>query len=481
MTPAWTFALGAVLVLFVVAMFALSLAVRERVHDVDDFVVAGRRLPFWLAMPGLFATWFGAGTLLTATDEARASGLQSIALEPLGSGLCLLVAGFFFAERLWDMKLLTVIDFYRRRFGVRAEILAGILMVPGYLGWIAAQFLALAELLDLFFGIPEAAGIMLVAAVGAFYTLVGGMWSVTLTDAVQVLLLVLGLLILGTEVAWTLGNGDPIGGTATLLSSIPPEKRTVIPTDTLGEAVGWVTLLSIAALGNIPAQDLTQRIFASESGRTARRACSAAGVAYIAVGMVPILLGLGTLDRVPDEGSSALAAVATHFMHPAPLIVFVLAIFAAVLSTIDSAMLSPATVLAQNIAPHVPALSRLAVDGLTLNRAMVAFVTLLSLVVAFSGASAYELLETAYAIGLVALLVPLAVGLFSEVGDESAALWSMGLSTVLWGGHLAVGAEDFLSLTPAMPATLASTLVGLLAYYGVATLRRESPSPSARH
>lgn len=473
MTPGWTLILGAVLVLFVVVMFALSFAVSERVHDVDDFVVAGRRLPFWLAMPGLFATWFGAGTLLTATDEARVGGLETIALEPLGSGLCLLIAGWFFAERLWNMKLLTVIDFYRNRFGARAEVVAGLLMVPGYLGWIAAQFLALAELLELFFGFPVPAGIALVAAVGALYTLVGGMWSVTLTDAVQVALLVLGLLVLGIDVAWTLGDGDPIAGAGTLLAGIPLDKRTLIPTETLGEAVGWVTLLAVAALGNIPAQDLTQRIFASESAPVAKRACTAAGAAYITVGMIPVLVGLGTIDLVPGNGGPTLAAVATHFMHPVPLIIFIVAIFAAVLSTIDSALLSPATVLAQNIVPNVPALARRKIDGLKMNRGMVGLVTLLSLALAFSGASAYELLETAYAIGLVALLVPLAVGLYSDVGDESAALGAMGLSTIVWCAHLTVGTEDFLGLSPALPATLASTLVGLIAYYGRVALRRE--------
>ncbi|MEO0811355.1 MAG: sodium:solute symporter family protein [Myxococcota bacterium] len=480
MSAGWTIALGATLIVFVCAMFGLSLAVRDKVNSVDDFVVAGRRLPFWLAMPGLFATWFGAGTLLTATDEVRAGGLKLIALEPLGSGLCLVVAGFFFAERLWNMKLLTIIDFYRLRFGVRAEFLAGLLMVPGYLGWIAAQFIALAELLELFFGLPVMSGIVLVAALGTAYTLIGGMWSVTLTDAVQVALLVIGLVILGINVVSALGEGDWLAGTQRLWNSIPTHQRVVFPTETLSEAVRWLTLLAVASLGNIPAQDLTQRIFASESSTTARRACTAAGMAYIVFGMLPVLIGLGTAALVPSPEGSALAAIASAYMHPATLIVFLLAIFAAVLSTIDSALLSPATVLAQNIAPKIPALARREIDGLVLNRWMVGLVTLLSLVLAFSGASAFELLESAYAAGLVALLVPLAIGLYSRAGDESAALGAMLVATGVWSAHLAVGAEDFLGQSPLMPATLASTLIGALVYVLFATFKRTQSDDTSR-
>ncbi|MEM6733239.1 MAG: hypothetical protein AAF658_16895, partial [Myxococcota bacterium] len=415
-------------------------------------------------MPGLFATWFGAGTLLTATDEVAHGGLQLIALEPLGSGLCLIIAGVAFAQKLWDMKLLTVIDFYRLRFGPRAEVVSGVLMVPGYLGWIAAQFIALSELLHLFFGIPVAVGIAAVAVVGALYTLIGGMWSVTLTDAIQVTILVLGIFVLAVSVLWTLGEGNPASGAATLWANIPAEKRTIVPTAHAGEAVGWITLLAVAALGNIPAQDLTQRIFASKSATVAKRACITAGVLYVLVGLIPVLLGLGLLPLLDTRDGSVLAAVASAFLHPLPLILFILAICSAVLSTIDSAMLSPSSVIAQNIVPHLWRSQSNTTNRLALNRWMVLVVTGFSLVLAYSGASAFELLETAYAIGLVALLVPLAGGLYSKAGDERTALWSMGVATVVWGTHLALGMEDFLGLTPVLPATLASTLIGLAIY-----------------
>src|SRR5581483_4069449 len=137
--------LGITIALYVVAMFVLAHFAHQRVHNTEDYIVAGRRLPLFLAWATLVATWFGAGTILTVCTEVSKHGVQRAALDPLGSGFCLILAGLFFARPLWDMGLLTLCDFFRRRFGERVEIISALLMVPSYFGWIAAQFVALAQ------------------------------------------------------------------------------------------------------------------------------------------------------------------------------------------------------------------------------------------------------------------------------------------------------------------------------------------------
>lgn len=172
--PSLRWLLGTTMVLFVVVMYAVGWWANSRVSDAADFIVAGRRLPLSLAWMTLLATWFGAGTLLAAADEVRREGLRGAALDPLGAGACLIFAGLFVAAPLWRMGLLTVPDFFRRRFGSVAELVASLILVPSYFGWIAAQFAALAGVLELFFGIDPAVGLALVAVVGTGYTLMGG-------------------------------------------------------------------------------------------------------------------------------------------------------------------------------------------------------------------------------------------------------------------------------------------------------------------
>jgi Na+/proline symporter len=131
--------IGATMVGYVVLMFVLSYVASRRVANIEDYVVAGRRLPLMLAVPTLLATWFCGGTLLTVTDEVRARGLSAAGLDPLGAGVCLILAGLFFAAPLWRMKLLTLPDFFRRQFGTRAEVISACLMIPTYFGWIAVR------------------------------------------------------------------------------------------------------------------------------------------------------------------------------------------------------------------------------------------------------------------------------------------------------------------------------------------------------
>lgn len=461
--------LAVLLVVYVASMFAISLWAQRRIHSAEDYLVAGRRLPLSLAWATLFATWFGAGTLLTATDTVRAEGLRAAALEPIGAGLCLVVAGLFYARRLWEQHILTLPDFYGRRFGTAAEVIASVIMVPGYFGWIAAQFVALASVLELYWQLPLGTGILLVAAVGTGYTLIGGMWSVTLTDAVQLVVLLLGLIFLAFSAFTQLGDGAGVlAGFNRLLEATPPDRRVLIPTESVPELVGWLSVLAIGMLGNLPGQDLAQRIFASKSARVAVQACILAGILYVLFGFLPVLSGLAA-DFLGGAGpdSASIAQLASVLLSPWMGMLFVLALSSAVLSTIDSAILAPGSVLANNVFRRIwPAASPLA-----LSRWSVLLVALASLAAAYLGESAYSLLETAYAIGLVGLFVPLTLGLFSRRGGPRAALASMVTGTAVWGGHVLAGWESFggsLLGNLYLPQELAATALSWLAYEAVA-------------
>jgi Na+/proline symporter len=459
--------LGGFLVLYVLAMYVLALVARKRIRSNEDFVVAGRRLPLSLAWATLLATWFGAGTLLTVTDEVSRHGVRRAALDPFGAGICLILAGLFFARPLWEMKLLTLSDFFRRRFGARAEILSAFIMVPTYFGWIAVQFIALASLLELFFDLPLVIGIPLVAVVAMGYTLLGGMWSVTLTDAVQITLVLAGLVVLAVNVLVTLGAGNVVEGWLRLTVDLPPRLLEPLPTESLRSVLGWFSVLLVGALGNIPGQDLLQRVFAARSARVAQSACVLAGIAYLVFGCIPILLGLASHLLVPGGMErSVLPALARIFFTPAALVVFTVALTSAVLSTIDSAILSPASVLAQNVFGRGGGRRT---SLLALNRLSVVLVTAASVIVAFLGDSAYGLLEDAYELPLVSLFVPLSMGLFAKARGELPAILSMSVGVTLWLIHYVAEWETFLPfwLEPGgifIPVSLGVTACSLLAY-----------------
>jgi SSS family solute:Na+ symporter len=270
------------------------------------------------------------------------------------------------------------------------------------------------------------------------------MWSVTLTDAVQLVILAIGLAVVSIDVL------AEAGGIGALFDKTPPEHLVLVPTDNAEELVGWLGVVAIGALGNLPGQDLTQRVFASKSERTAVWACHLSGIFYMVLGLCPMLLGLAANVLAPEtEGQATLPALAGLFADPIVAVIFVLALVSAVLSTVDSAILSPASVIAHNLLE--PRIGH-RFSALTLDRFSVLFVAVAAMITAYVGEDAYEMLESAYELGLVSLLVPLLAGIRTRHGREPACLAAMALGTVVWLVHMLLGWETFLG--PAMPFPL---------------------------
>ena len=455
---------AAVLLLYTAVLFGVAWIASRRVHDFSDYLVAGRNLGVPLASLSLLATWFGAGTLLASAAEVRAVGLSAAALEPIGPGICLLLVGLFYAAPLRRARLLTLGDFFARRFDRRAEIACAAVMVPSFFGWIAAQFSVLAALLGELFGVPFGAGLALAAGVAVGYTLIGGMWSVTLTDAVQGVIVVLALLALGISAVAELGGGSLAGGLARLGRETPPDLLAVVPGE-LTAFLAWSGLLVAGALGNIPGQDVLQRVFASKTERVARRACLIAGSLYLVLGAIPVVLGLTARLLLPGQEGDMLATLGRILFSPLAALGLLLLVVSALLSTVDSALISAASVLAQNLLRHP--LPR--VGLLRLSRLSVLIVGAASLLYAFRGLSAYSLLEDAYELTLVGLFVPLTAGLFWKRGGPAAALGAMGTGVALWVAHLSFGWDSFLEpvLSPVgipIPNAIGLTAASALGY-----------------
>lgn len=451
---------------YLIVVLGLAWWSKAKIHSVEDYLVAGRKLPFSLAWASVFATWFGAGTLLTSADEIRQSGLGAAALEPLGAGLCLIIAGLIYAKPLWKLKILTFSDVFRLKFGKKAEVISASFSVPAYFGWIAAQYMALGGILHLFFGVSMEMAMTGVCFISLIYTVLGGMWSVTLTDIFQMFFLIVGVVLLGF---FSLQAGDLQHLTykesfTYLWSQIPSHKKILIPTESLPDFFNFMGVILVGAIGNISGQDLTQRIFSSRSSQVAQKACLLAGCLYIVVGAVPVFLGLvGDYFLGEVVTQSVIPALVQQLFHPTLQIIFILALVSAILSTIDSALLAPAGLITQNILRYFHADDKIL---LKLNKLAVVAIAICCLGLAFIGENAYSLLESSYELGLVCFFVPLSIGLFSSKLNEKACLISMVSGISLWSLGF-WGVEGFLFLPLSLWATLASFLGYVVTYIAV--------------
>src|ERR1044071_5641660 len=133
----------AFVVLYLVLTIAIGLWAARRVHSSKDYVVAGRSLPLYMNTATVFATWFGAETVLSVSAEFAKSGLGGIIADPFGSSFCLVIVAVFFARAFYRMDLLTIGDFYRKRYNKTVEVVTSVAICISYLGWTAAQLTAL--------------------------------------------------------------------------------------------------------------------------------------------------------------------------------------------------------------------------------------------------------------------------------------------------------------------------------------------------
>src|ERR1700687_923656 len=199
-------------VIYWIISVAIGLYAARWVHNTKDFAIAGRRLPLYIVTATVFATWFGSETVLGIPATFVKEGFSGVIADPFGSSLCLVLVGLFFARPLYRMNLLTIGDYYRKRYNRPVEMLTTICIVISYLGWVGAQIKALGLVFNVVHEvrISQPAGMIIGASTVLIYTMLGGMFSVAITDFIQMIIIVLGMLYIGWQ------GSDLSGGVGTV-------------------------------------------------------------------------------------------------------------------------------------------------------------------------------------------------------------------------------------------------------------------------
>src|SRR5215212_12043955 len=164
--------LVASVVLYLTVTIAIGLWAAQRVHNSKDYLLAGRSLPLYMSAATVFATWFGAETVLSVSATFAKDGLGGIVADPFGSSFCLLFVALFFARAFYRMDLLTIGDFYRKRYSKPVEVTTSVAITASYLGWTSAQLTALGLVFSVLSGgaISLESGIYIGAVVVLIYT-----------------------------------------------------------------------------------------------------------------------------------------------------------------------------------------------------------------------------------------------------------------------------------------------------------------------
>lgn len=437
---------------YVAAQLAIGFVVSRGIKTEADYLVAGRKLGYPIAIFTIFATWFGAETCVGAAGGVYEDGLSATSADPFGYAACILLMGLVFAVPLWERKLITLADLFRTRYSRGVERFAAILMIPTSVLWAAAQIRAFGQVLAASSdGLSVELAIAVATAIVLAYTVVGGLLADAYTDVVQGAFLMLGLAVLFVVVL------VHAGGPAAAFANIEPERLSFRAPDE--SWLGHVDTWCVPILGSVLAQELIARVSASRSARVARRATFAAAWLYLAFGLMPVALGLMGTQLAPGlaDGEQVLPELAGLYLGSFAQVLFVGALVSAILSTVDSALLVAGSLLSHNLV--VPLVPRISERGrLRAARAGVFFFGLCAFGLALTSESVHALVEESSGFGSQGILVIAVFGLFTRFGGARAAYVALtaGIGVWLLAEHVLAYEAPFLAALGA--ATLGFTL-----------------------
>ena len=437
--------------LYLFSNVAVGAWAARRVTNSQDFVLAGRRLPLFLAASVTFATWFGSETIMGAPAMFVEGGFLAVIEEPFGSSLCLFLVGAFFARPLYRLSITTFSDYFRIRFGRSAELLSALMVIPSYFSWISAQLVAIGIVLSVVTDVPREYCIIASASIVMIYTLLGGMWSISVTDFFHNLIIILALAVLGVML-W-----QEVGGWETIQKRTPPGFFRFIPQSTgkdwLAYVAAWITI----GLDSIPQQDVFQRVMAAKTEDTSVRASYLASGMYLTVAMLPLFIALSARLLHPDLPKDNQLIIPNMVMRHGSLplqVLFFGAVTSAILSVSSGAILAPATVFGENVVKFFrPDIS----DKDLLKTIRWAIVVITVICVGMSttrDTNIFDLVGESSAFSLVSLFIPLAAGIYWKRANLRGCLWSMSVGFSIWLLCLWLETEH----SPMLWGLLASTL-----------------------
>lgn len=434
---------------YVAVQLGIGLWVARRVETEDDYLLAGRDLGYVRAVFTIFATWFGAETCIGAAGQAYDSGIAGTTADPFGYAGCILLMAGVFAVPLYKRGITTIADLFAERFGRAAERIAVLLLVPTSLLWAAAQIRAFAQVLGATSGWELDVTLTLAAAVVLVYTSAGGFAADVWTDVVQGGALIFGLLVLG---AAAITSGD-----AATLAHLPPDALRFASPDE-----SWLDVIekwAVPVFGSVIAQELIARILAARSAKVAQRSAFLAAGVYLAVGLIPLSIGLIAAQTAPGlaDPEHVLVAYAERHLSTFFLVIFAGALVSAILSTVDSCLLVAGSLVAHNvILPLAPRLVDR--DKVRVNRAAVVVLGLVAYGLALHAEGVYALVEEASAFGSAGVFVCVVFGLFTRWGGRAS-----GCAALIAGSVVYVGAAFVLGSAHPYVASLVAALVAYVA------------------
>jgi Na+/proline symporter len=351
------------LIVYLVVLVLVAEMARRARRDASpsDHFLAGRELGVFVLFLTLYATAYSGNSLLGYPGEAYRRGFSWI--MSTGFMMCIIVAFHLLVPKLRPLAtshgFVTPGDWVRHRFGAerfgRALLrVVGLLMALALANFLFAQLKAMGEMADTVTGgiVSYEAGVVVLAAMILLYETLGGMRAVAWTDAVQGVLMLVGL---GSMLVWLLAT---VGGLGAMTEAVVRVRPAAVAVPDARECANWASTIVLLGLASVVYPQAIQRVYAARDGRTLRRSLALMTFMPLTTTLVVTLIGLAAIPRVQGlgeiEADTVMPLLLEQWAALGPLatlaaVVVFMGALAAIMSTADSVLLSLGSIISEDL------------------------------------------------------------------------------------------------------------------------------------
>jgi len=463
-----------VVLVYFAGLFGVGVFATRFIGDSTDFLLAGRRLGPVLATATLCATHFGGGFVLGSGEWGFTHGMTGIAFAA-GVGFSLVLLGVVAARRMRRLAMFTVPDYLEHRYSSRLlRLLGALLSLVAIIGIIGAQVWAAQGALAIL-GIDPTRAAVAATVMFIAYTAMSGLWGVTLTDAVQLAIIFIGVPVAAVLALGEAGGFDGIRAVIDAQSTATGTARYFSP---LGAGLGVVLAALVPTMMyTLIGQDFYQRLFAARDENTAFRAAIAAGALLIAFAVFPVVTGMAAraLFGPEIEAARAIPMLIDEVLPAWAAAIVIAAILGAIMSTADSLLMAGTSHVTHDIYVRLidPGAEADSTRLLLISRIVTVLLGMLALWMAVNFKAIIDMLLMSYTLYAAGVFVPVVGGLYWKRATAPGAI-----AAIVGGSGIGLAAElgavelNRWPLVGGFPVIVTGALVSLALFVGVSLITR---------
>ncbi len=426
------------MILFIVVIYMLAMLAigwwssKYYIKGMTDFLLAGRRLGVLMCAGTLAATHFGGGMVMGGSEYGFLYGWSG-AWYGVSCGIGILLLAFTTAGKFRNLALYTVPDYLEQRYGGKTiRVLGALLSLVALIGILAAMVLSARGALGIL-GITGNVGAILATLVFIAYTALGGLWAATITDAVQLIIAIFGVVLAAILVVTQSGGMAALSATLTQ-QGVGSGYFSFWGLGT--SSIMWLLLPTV--MYTLIGQDFYQRLFAAKDGNVAKNASIIGGILMVIVAFFPTIIGMGARALSDLEtGSQAFPWVVQNLMNPVIGGIVLAAILSAIMSTADSLLTAATSHIVKDFWIETFQMDEIKDEKklLTISRNFTVIIGILGLLIALVMPGIIDALIYSYTMYSAGVFVPVIGGVLWKSATREGALASLviGSAVALWG------------------------------------------------